>query len=480
MPETTEITKETTPSPKEMAGERMALSVGSPPPSGELEGASELVVASIRSDEVQEIISAVPNWMIRWGITLIFGLIVMLLVLSWFIKYPDIIFGNATLTTLEPPVKLVVRSSGKLTNILLEDGSTVEKNQVIAEMENPVTQNGIEFLKSYVLEIRSYLKSSKNELPLITENHVFGAMQTNFNELQKNLKNYDEQIKNTYNTSRISNLKKKKQQYQILIAISIKQLALIKQELINAEDKYLANTNLYKKGVISKMDFYNEETAFRQKQMDVENAKRTTTDQQITLLNLAQELSDLEFQYYENERILANNIQANLLEIENGIENWQQNFSFVAPVSGKLVWLEKIHQNQFIEVGKSLFAITTNNEKFIALATIPATGFGKIQTGQKARIKLNNYPTYEFGHLEGIVSKLTEIPNENTYQVEITLKNGMTSSYNKLLAFTPEMTGTAEIVTDDLRVIQRIFNQFNKLFDRNSNPNASVSNSSSN
>jgi len=347
-------------------------------------------------------------------------------------------------------------------------------------IEMPDNEKEIEFLKSYVLEIRSYLKSSKNELPLITENHVFGAMQTNFNELQKNLKNYDEQIKNTYNTSKISNLKKKKQQYQILIAISIKQLALIKQELINAEDKYLANTNLYKKGVISKMDFYNEETAFRQKQMDVENAKRTTTDQQITLLNLAQELSDLEFQYYENERILANNIQANLLEIENGIENWQQNFSFVAPVSGKLVWLEKIHQNQFIEVGKSLFAITTNNEKFIALATIPATGFGKIQTGQKARIKLNNYPTYEFGHLEGIVSKLTEIPNENTYQVEITLKNGMTSSYNKLLAFTPEMTGTAEIVTDDLRVIQRIFNQFNKLFDRNSNPNASVSNSSSN
>jgi len=347
-------------------------------------------------------------------------------------------------------------------------------------IEMPDNEKEIEFLKSYVLEIRSYLKSSKNELPLITENHVFGAMQTYFNELQKNLKNYDEQIKNTYNTSKISNLKKKKQQYQILIAISIKQLALIKQKLINAEDKYLANTNLYKKGVISKMDFYNEETAFRQKQMDVENAKRTTTDQQITLLNLAQELSDLEFQYYENERILANNIQANLLEIENGIENWQQNFSFVAPVSGKLVWLEKIHQNQFIEVGKSLFAITTNNEKFIALATIPATGFGKIQTGQKARIKLNNYPTYEFGHLEGIVSKLTEIPNENTYQVEITLKNGMTSSYNKLLAFTPEMTGTAEIVTDDLRVIQRIFNQFNKLFDRNSNPNASVSNSSSN
>jgi len=140
-----------------------------------------------------------------------------------------------------------------------------------------------------------------------------------------------------------------------------------------------------------------------------------------------------------------------------------------------LVWLEKIHQNQFIESGKSLFAITTNNEKFIALATIPATGFGKIKTGQKARIKLTNYPSYEFGHLEGEVAKLTEIPSENSYQVEIELNNGMTSSYNKSLIFTPEMIGTAEIVTDDLRVMQRIFNQFNKLFDRNSNPNNVVS-----
>ncbi|MDT8413663.1 MAG: hypothetical protein RQ875_14445, partial [Vicingaceae bacterium] len=208
MPETTEIANETL---KSVNQNGIAKKVAVPK------------IDQIRSDEVQEIISAVPNWMIRWGITLIFGLIVMLVTLSWFIKYPDIIFGNATLTTLQPPVKLVVKSSGKLTTILLADGSTVEKNQVIAEMENPITQEGIEFLKNYVLEIRGYLKSSKNELPLIKENHVFGAMQTNFNELQKNSKNYDEQIKNIYNTSKINNLKKKKQEYQTLITISIKQ-----------------------------------------------------------------------------------------------------------------------------------------------------------------------------------------------------------------------------------------------------------------
>jgi multidrug efflux pump subunit AcrA (membrane-fusion protein) len=456
MPETIEIAKENL-SPSS------ATSVGNPPPSGELEG------ASIRSDEVQEIISAVPSWMIRWGITFIFALIVMLIGLSWFIKYPDIIFGNTTLTTIEPPVKLVVKNAGQLTRLLIADGTTVEKNQVIAEMENPLTQEGIGFLNNYLLEIRDYLSNKELELPTTNENFIFGVMQTTFNDLQKNLKDLQELKQNNFSIQKINNLKSKIAQYKKLIGISISQTQLFKKELINAEDKYNSNQQLYEKGVIAKMDFYKEESAFRQKQMDLENLKKSATEQQITLINLQQELNDTEFQYQESERTLINNIQANVLEIENGIENWQQNYSFIAPVSGKLVWLEKIHQNQFIEAGKPLFAITTNNEKFIALATIPATGFGKIKIGQTARIKLNNYPTYEFGHLEGVVSKLTEIPNESTYQVEITLSNGMTSSYNKLLTFTPEMTGTAEIVTDELRVIQRIFNQFNKLFERKVN-----------
>ena len=426
-------------------------------------------IEQIRSDEVQEIISAVPSWMIRWGITLIFALIVMLIGLSWFIKYPDIIFGNTTLTTIEPPVKLVVKNAGKITNLLIVDGTTVEKNQVIAEMENPLTQEGIGFLNNYLLEIRDYLSNKDLELPTTNENFIFGVMQTTFNDLQKNIKDLQELKQNNFSVQKINNLKSKIAQYKKLVQISFSQLELLKQELKNAEDKYKAETQLYEKGYIAKMEFYKEETLLRQKQMDLENLKKSATEQQISLINLQQELNDAEFQYQESERTLINNIQANVLEIANGIENWQQNYSFIAPVSGKLVWLEKIHQNQFIEVGKPLFAITTNNEKFIALATIPATGFGKIKIGQTARIKLNNYPTYEFGHLEGVVSKLTEIPNESTYQVEITLSNGMTSSYNKLLTFTPEMTGTVEIVTDELRVIQRIFNQFNKLFERKVN-----------
>lgn len=53
----------------------------------------------LRSEEVQEILTKVPHWMIRWGNILFLFLIIVLLTLSWFIKYPDIITSNTIVTT---------------------------------------------------------------------------------------------------------------------------------------------------------------------------------------------------------------------------------------------------------------------------------------------------------------------------------------------------------------------------------------------
>jgi hypothetical protein len=46
---------------------------------------------NIRSDDVQEIISHIPHWLVRSGISLIFGIFAAVLIMSWFIQYPDTI-----------------------------------------------------------------------------------------------------------------------------------------------------------------------------------------------------------------------------------------------------------------------------------------------------------------------------------------------------------------------------------------------------
>ena len=90
----------------------------------------------IRSEEVQEILSFVPNWMIRWGNALFLFLIVLLLTLSWFVKYPDIVIAQAVITTAVPPQKEYAKTSGKIDTLFVVDAQKVVVNQPLAIIEN--------------------------------------------------------------------------------------------------------------------------------------------------------------------------------------------------------------------------------------------------------------------------------------------------------------------------------------------------------
>jgi hypothetical protein len=43
------------------------------------------------------------------------------------------------------------------------------------------------------------------------------------------------------------------------------------------------------------------------------------------------------------------------------------------------------------------------------------------------------------------------------------LPQGMISTHNKLLSFRPQLQGETEIITEDLRLLERVFYQFRKL-----------------
>ena len=46
---------------------------------------------SLRSDEIQDLMQRKPTWMIRYGTTFLFLLILLGLFFTWVVKYPDII-----------------------------------------------------------------------------------------------------------------------------------------------------------------------------------------------------------------------------------------------------------------------------------------------------------------------------------------------------------------------------------------------------
>src|SRR5580765_9059967 len=75
----------------------------------------------IRSEEVQEIISKMPHWVVRRGTTILFAVIILLFTSAWFIHYPDVITTNVTITSSNPPIKIVAQSSGKIRQIFVQN-----------------------------------------------------------------------------------------------------------------------------------------------------------------------------------------------------------------------------------------------------------------------------------------------------------------------------------------------------------------------
>jgi Cation efflux system protein CusB domain 1 len=59
-----------------------------------------------RSDEMQEIIGYVPHWVIRWGVSVIFISMGIILMTSLMVQYPDILVAKALINAREQPQKI--------------------------------------------------------------------------------------------------------------------------------------------------------------------------------------------------------------------------------------------------------------------------------------------------------------------------------------------------------------------------------------
>ena len=58
------------------------------------------------------------------------------------------------------------------------------------------------------------------------------------------------------------------------------------------------------------------------------------------------------------------------------------------------------------------------------------------------------------------------LDKENNLLIDVTLPGGLETSYKKEIVFQQEMSGTADIVTEDLRLIERLLYQFRDMFRR--------------
>jgi HlyD family secretion protein len=92
---------------------------------------------------------------------------------------------------------------------------------------------------------------------------------------------------------------------------------------------------------------------------------------------------------------------------------------------------------------------------------------GKVKINQVVNIKLSSCPYLEYGMVRGIVNTKSLVPSGDAYIIEVSLPQGLKTLYGKELDFTQNMRGTAEIITEDIRLLQKIINPLRHLISKN-------------
>lgn len=418
----------------------------------------------LRSESVQEVLSNPPAWILRYGISIIFIIMILVVIGSWFVKYPDIISAKAVITSANPPERLESKVNSRIVKLYVANSEKVKRGDVLAILESTANYQDVIRLINVINTINT---NYQNFIFPFDEfkNLELGEIQTAYiqfhkgyieNELNQKLHPYSQEINaglssQNENSNRLSSL------------YAQQKLELAKLSL--SDQQFKRSQQLFDKGVISGYDLEIQKVSNLQAKQSYDQTNLAISQQKDAINQTHKQIIGSQISQEKADVTNLSSVYQALDELKKSIHIWQQNYQFIAICDGVFRFQNSWKENQLIKTG-DLFAtiLPENQQKFTGNLIVISQNSGKIRQNQKVLIKLDNFPYQEYGMLEGKIQTMSTVTDkEGNYFIEITIPNGLTTTFDKKLKFDKELTGHADIITDEMRLIERIFYQFRKL-----------------
>ena len=229
----------------------------------------EINKIEIHSEEIQELMGFIPKGVVRWGLTVIFLIMAGIITGSFFFKSPEIIAAPMVLTTENPPVALLSKSTGKIDRLFVQDGQQLIAGALVALINNPTSYQDYLLLKE---EFRMSSDTSTWDQQVLTMELsgqlTLGELQASYSSFLKYRNSFKHYLKQNLIPQKIELLKrqitKQKEYYQTQLrqrGIQLKDLSLsgkafdrdsvlfIKQAISESEYEKARQTLLVKKAV---------------------------------------------------------------------------------------------------------------------------------------------------------------------------------------------------------------------------------------
>jgi len=411
----------------------------------------------LRSDEVQEILSRPPHSLIRNGIVVISLITLVAFIMSFFFTYPDRVTGAVSITSSAPPVWVVARSEGMLSQLYCTDHQQVSTGDVLGVIDNPARTGDVlrlrTLLQNTIFEENKLVYSEK----LINDRFELGTIQQAFsrfivaaiayrNFLQLNLTEKEQAIL-------IQQLNNRREYRSLLL----QQIATKEKELEIDRAVFERDKQLFQQKVLAESDMEQAEQKVLSRQNELDQLKTSASLETIETAQLSGSLQKLPVQQLREKNQLYSALKSALLELETSLSEWQYNYLLTAPASGVVSFNGLWNERQYISKDQKLMAVVpATPSTYTGRMLMPVSGAGKVETGQLVLVKVDDYPYLEFGMLKARVGKIALVPDEQYYAVEIDFEKELRTTTGKQLQLQGELNGHAEIITNKRSLMARI------------------------
>jgi multidrug resistance efflux pump len=419
----------------------------------------------LRSEAVRDFMDQPPKWLIRWGTLSLCAVLLVAFAVSWLIHYPTIVRADFRLISSNLPKPVVLKTDGRIEELFVKENQSVKAGEILAYVESTSGHREVLALEKELNNIRNVIEQHRfSQLGTIKLNNF-----EHLGEVQNPYQNFQQvyvQVRMLY-ADRFYDRKKK------LLMSDIKRAGLMDQQLNEqrsiyirdselADQEYKISKKLHAGKVIPDIEIYREESKALAKLLpakNIETLRLTNDNQRNTKINDLLELDRTVEEQTENFGQALNTLRS-------AIESWKSRYLLVAPQTGNVFFSTTLQEKQSLKAGVEVMYIGSGTSRYMGEIRIPQINSGRVKEGQRILIKFQGYPFEEYGAVEGKVTSIARVPSQdNTYFLAtVFLPDGLKTNFNKSLAYKTGMAASAEIVTEDLRLIERFFYQVRRIF----------------
>lgn len=433
---------------------------------------SEIITAptahrnELLSPEMNDLISYRPNWIIRKGNTVFFLVLLLLLAIIWWIRYPDILKGSVRLVAINAPKLLTAKTEGTLKKLLVTNEQQVQQGQALAYLQSTAKHEEVLVLQNWIGKVDTAVAKNRLEillnepLPLLYE---LGEVQPAYQAFQNSLQESLQLLSNGYYQQKKKALLVNLQYIAALQLTAERQKGLVQQDYDLQQIELHAKESLAKEKVIAPLELNQDKSKAIAKEQSLEQLTAQLINNTIVEQNKKMEILDLQKYITDQQQ----QFRSALLNLKSGIEEWKLRHIVEAPIAGKVLFVSFLQESQLININQELFYIQPPESYYYGELLVGQQGLGKIKTGQKTMIRVESFPSNEFGYLTGRVDYISHIPSRHdSFLIRVELPEGLHTNYDKKIFFRNNLAAQAEVITDHRRLIERFFSQLKRAADR--------------